>query len=84
MPLLRPAILGAWILLFVIAVRVLDLAVLLAGPGSRMLSVDIFFWTVTGRQEAASVLALLQTRWCWRATWRPGCSSARVPEQARL
>jgi iron(III) transport system permease protein len=60
-PLLRPAILGAWILLFVIAVRVLDLAVLLAGPGSRMLSVDIFFWTVTGRQEAASVLALLQT-----------------------
>jgi hypothetical protein len=26
-----------------------------------MLSVDIFLWTVTGRQEAASVLALLQT-----------------------
>ena len=26
-----------------------------------MLSADIFFWTVTGRQEAASVLALLQT-----------------------
>jgi iron(III) transport system permease protein len=60
-PLLRPAILGAWILLFVIAVRVLDLVVLLAGPGSRMLAVDIFLWTVTGRQEAASVLALLQT-----------------------
>ena len=60
-PLLRPAILGAWILLFVIAVRVLDLVVLLAGPGSRMLSVDIFLWTITGRQEAASVLALLQT-----------------------
>jgi iron(III) transport system permease protein len=58
---MRPAILGAWILLFVVAVRVLDLAVLLAGPGSRMLSVDIFLWTVTGRQEAASVLALLQT-----------------------
>ncbi len=60
-PLLRPAVLGAWILLFVIAVRVLDLAVLFAGPGTRVLSVDIFFWTVTGRQEAASVLALLQT-----------------------
>ena len=60
-PLLRPAILGAFILLFVIAVRVLDLVVLLAGPGSRMLSVDIFFWTVSGRQEAASVLALVQT-----------------------
>lgn len=61
LPLLRPAVLGAWILLFVIAVRVLDLAILLAGPGTRMLSVDIFFWTVTGRHEAASVLALLQT-----------------------
>ncbi len=60
-PLLRPAILGTWILVFVFAVRVLDSAVLLAGPGSLMLSVDIFLWTVTGRQEAASVLALLQT-----------------------
>ncbi len=61
LPLLRPAVVGAWILLFVIAVRVLDVVVLLAGSGSRMLSVDIFLWTVTGRQEAASVLALLQT-----------------------
>jgi iron(III) transport system permease protein len=45
----------------VIAVRVLDIVVLLAGPGVRMLSVDIFLWTVTGRQEAGSVLALIQT-----------------------
>lgn len=61
LPLLRPAVVGAWILLFVIAVRVLDVVVLLAGPGVRLLSVDIFMWTVTGRQEAASVLALIQT-----------------------
>jgi iron(III) transport system permease protein len=61
LPLLRPAVVGAWILLFVIAVRVLDVVVLLAGPGARMLSADIFLWTVTGRQEAASVLALIQT-----------------------
>ena len=77
-PLLRPAILGAFILLFVIAVRVLDLVVLLAGPGSRMLSVDIFFWTVTGRQEAASVLALLQTAIVlvgyFAARWLLGCT----------
>ena len=83
-PLLRPAILGAWILLFVIAVRVLDLAVLLAGPGSRMLSVDIFFWTVTGRQEAASVLALLQTALVLAgyagARWLLG----RAPQQGAL
>lgn len=61
LPLLQPAVVGAWILLFVIAVRVLDVVVLLAGPGVRMLSADIFLWTVTGRQEAASVLALIQT-----------------------
>ena len=61
LPLLRPAVVGAWILLFVIAVRVLDVVVLLAGPSVRLLSVDIFLWTVTGRQEAASVLALIQT-----------------------
>lgn len=61
LPLLRPAVVGAWVLLFVIAVRVLDVVVLLAGPGVRLLSVDIFMWTVTGRQEAASVLALIQT-----------------------
>jgi iron(III) transport system permease protein len=61
LPLLRPAVVGAWILLFVIAVRVLDVVVLLAGSGVRMLSVDIFLWTVSGRQEAASVLALIQT-----------------------
>jgi iron(III) transport system permease protein len=61
LPLLRPAVVGAWILLFVIAVRVLDIVILLAGPGVRMLSVDIFLWTVTGRQEAGSVLALIQT-----------------------
>ena len=61
LPLLRPAVVGAWILLFVIAVRVLDIVILLAGPGVRMLSVDIFLWTVTGRQEAGTVLALIQT-----------------------
>jgi iron(III) transport system permease protein len=61
LPLLRPAVVGAWILLFVIAVRVLDVVVLLAGPGAHMLSTDIFLWTVTGRQEVASVLALIQT-----------------------
>jgi hypothetical protein len=42
-------------------VRALDLVVLLAGPGRRMLSADIFFWTVSGRQEATSVFVLVQT-----------------------
>jgi iron(III) transport system permease protein len=83
-PLLRPAILGAWILLFVIAVRVLDLVVLLAGPGARMLAVDIFFWTVTGRQEAASVLALLQTALVLGGYVIARLLLGRAPQQAAL
>jgi iron(III) transport system permease protein len=84
MPLLRPAFLGAWILLFVIAVRVLDLVVLLAGPGSRMLAVDIFFWTVTGRQEAASVLALVQTALVLAGYVAARLLLGRAPRQAAL
>jgi iron(III) transport system permease protein len=83
-PLLRPAVLGAWILLFVIAVRVLDLAVLFAGPGTRVLSVDIFFWTVTGRQEAASVLALLQTALVLAGYVVARLLLGRAPRQAAL
>jgi iron(III) transport system permease protein len=83
-PLLRPAILGAWILLFVIAVRVLDLVVLLAGPGARMIAVDIFFWTVTGRQEAASVLALLQTALVIGGYIVARLLLGRAPQQAAL
>jgi hypothetical protein len=30
-------------------------------PHARLLSVDMLFWAVSGRQEAASILALLQT-----------------------
>ena len=83
-PLLRPAVLGAWILLFVIAVRVLDLAVLFAGPGTRVLSVDIFFWTVTGRQEAASVLALLQTALVLAGYVAARLLLGRAPRQAAV
>jgi iron(III) transport system permease protein len=83
-PLLRPAILGAFILLFVIAVRVLDLVVLLAGPGSRMLSVDIFFWAVSGRQEAASVLALLQTALVLAGYGAARWLLGRAPRQAAM
>jgi iron(III) transport system permease protein len=60
-PLLRPAVIGNWILQFVIAVRVLDTILLLAGPGTRTLSVEIFGWAVGGNQGLAIVLALIQT-----------------------
>lgn len=83
-PLLRPAVLGAWIQLFVIAVRVLDLAILLAGPGTRMLSVDIFFWTAMGRHEGASVLALPQTALVLTGYIGARLLLGRVPQQSAL
>lgn len=60
-PLLRPAILGSWILLMVIAMRVVDSIVFLTGPGLRMLSTDIFSWSLSGNREGAFVLAIVQT-----------------------
>jgi iron(III) transport system permease protein len=60
-PLLRPALAGAWIFLFVIAVRALDAALLLTGPSSEVLSVSIFQQASRGDGSAASALAIIQT-----------------------
>ncbi|GAC1315256.1 MAG: iron ABC transporter permease [Chloroflexota bacterium] len=59
-PILQPAIVGAWIYLFVIAVRTLDSALLLTGPGSEVLSVSIFQQTSRGDNVVASALAIMQ------------------------
>ncbi len=61
LPLLKPALLGAWTLMFVMAVRVLDSALILTAAGTRMLSVDIFSYAGGGMMEGAVVLSLLQT-----------------------
>lgn len=60
-PLLMPALVGAWIYLFVIAVRALDSALLLTGPGSEVLSVSIFQQTSRGDSAVAAALAWIQT-----------------------
>jgi iron(III) transport system permease protein len=60
-PLLRPALVGAWIFLFVIAVRSLDAALLLTGPTTEVLSVSIFQQASRGDGSAASALAIIQT-----------------------
>jgi iron(III) transport system permease protein len=59
-PILQPAILGAWIYIFVIAVRTLDSALLLTGPGSEVLSVSIFQQASRGDNVVASALAIVQ------------------------
>ncbi len=59
MPLMRPAFLSAWIILFAIAIRDLASVILLYGPRSRVISVLMLeYWNtwLTGR---ASVLALV-------------------------
>jgi iron(III) transport system permease protein len=60
-PLLRPALVSAWVFLFVIAVRSLDAALLLTGPSSEVLSVSIFQQASRGDGSAASALAIIQT-----------------------
>jgi iron(III) transport system permease protein len=61
LPLLKPSILGAWVLIFVMAVRVLDSVLVLTAAGTRMLSVDIFSYAAGGMMEGAVVLSLIQT-----------------------
>jgi iron(III) transport system permease protein len=59
-PLLQPALLSAWIYLFVISVRTLDSALLLTGPNSEVLSVSIFQQASRGDDAVASALAMIQ------------------------
>jgi iron(III) transport system permease protein len=59
-PILQPALFAAWIYIFVIAVRTLDSALLLSGPGSEVLSVSIFQQASRGDNVVASALAIVQ------------------------
>lgn len=61
LPLLAPAAIAAWIIVFTFAVRTVDAPLLLTMQGTRLLSVDIFYWASGGRMEGAIVLAMMQT-----------------------
>lgn len=61
MPLLKPGILAAWLLLFIASVRELGASILLMGPTSKVLSpaiVDAWFGTSS---ELTAAMALIQT-----------------------
>ena len=58
-PLLRRTLLGAWILIFIIATRELSTAVFLSGPGSRVISVLTLDLSEQGRYEQLAALGLL-------------------------
>ena len=60
-PLLRPALLSAWTLLFVFATREVNEAVILSGPTSRPLSVLAWNYMETGSIRNAAVVGLFLT-----------------------
>jgi iron(III) transport system permease protein len=60
-PLLRPGLIAAWLLLFIASVRELGASILLMGPGSKVITpaiVESWFSTST---ELTAAMALLQT-----------------------
>jgi iron(III) transport system permease protein len=59
-PLLKPGLIAAWILLFIVSVRELGASILLVGPNSKVISPSIVeAYQVIGREQSAT-LAIIQ------------------------
>jgi iron(III) transport system permease protein len=59
-PLLKPGLIAAWLLLFIVSVRELGASILLVGPDSRVISPSIIeAYQISGREQAAT-LAVIQ------------------------
>ena len=61
MPLLRPGLLAAWLLLFVASVRELGASILLMGPTSKVLTPAIVESWFGSSSEVTAAMALIQT-----------------------
>ena len=61
MPLLRPGLLAAWMLLFIASVRELGASILLMGPTSKVLTPAIVESWFSTSSELTSAMALIQT-----------------------
>jgi iron(III) transport system permease protein len=61
MPLLRPGLLAAWLLLFVASVRELGASILLMGPTSKVLTPAIVEAWFASSSELTAAMALIQT-----------------------
>jgi len=61
MPLLRPGLLAAWMLLFIASVRELGASILLMGPNSQVLTPAIVEAWFTNSSERTAAMALIQT-----------------------
>jgi iron(III) transport system permease protein len=58
-PLLKPALAGAILLLFVGFSRAVSATILFVGPGTELLSVTLFSYSQAGRFEVVSALAMV-------------------------
>jgi iron(III) transport system permease protein len=59
-PLLKPGLVAAWLLIFIVSVRELGASILLVGPDSRVISPSIIeAYQISGREQAAT-LAVIQ------------------------
>ena len=61
MPLLRPGLLAAWLLIFVASVRELGASILLMGPNSKVLTPAIVEAFFSSSSELTAAMALIQT-----------------------
>jgi iron(III) transport system permease protein len=61
MPLLRPGLLAAWLLLFIASVRELGASILLMGPNSKVLTPAIVESWFASSSELTAAMALMQT-----------------------
>ncbi|MBV8776977.1 MAG: iron ABC transporter permease [Alphaproteobacteria bacterium] len=61
MPLLRPGIIAAWLLVFIASVRELGVSIFLVGPKAKVIAPSIVSSWLSSSSELSAALALLQT-----------------------
>ncbi|HYM73735.1 MAG TPA: iron ABC transporter permease [Stellaceae bacterium] len=61
MPLLRPGIIAAWLLVFIASVRELGVSIFLVGPNAKVIAPSIISAYVSSSSELSSALAIIQT-----------------------
>ena len=59
LPLLRPTLAAAWLMMFMIFVRELSMSILLAGPGNPVVSVVLFDYYTSGELGPLSAASLV-------------------------
>ena len=61
LPLLRPGILAAWLLLFIASVRELGVSIFLVGPNAQVIAPSIVSAWLSSSTELSAALAMIQT-----------------------